>query len=68
MLGGSFLIMRLSEEALWLSVSMFYVIKQCLISQMFGQLRDRNSPLIPVTGIWQFDLHPKLWEKELSKT
>lgn len=33
-----------------------------------GQLRDRDGPLIPVTGIWQFDLHPKLWEKELSKT
>lgn len=35
---------------------------------MFGQLRDRDSPQIPVNGIWQFDLHPKLWEKELSKT
>ena len=54
MLDGSFLITRLSAEALWLSVSMFYAI-----CQMFGQLKDSGSPLILVTGIWQ-DLHPKL--------
>lgn len=55
MLDGSFLIARLSAEGLWLSVSMFDAI-----SQMFGQLEDRDGPLILVTGVWQFDLHPKL--------
>lgn len=55
MLDGSFLIMRLSAKALWLSVSMFDAI-----SQMFGQLEDRDGPLTLVTGVRQLDLHPKL--------
>lgn len=63
MLDESFLISGLSAEALWLSVSRF-----CTISQMFGQLKDGDSLLLLVTPIWQFDLHPKLQEKELSKT
>lgn len=65
MLDESFLIPELSVEALWLTVSRF-----CTISQMFGQLKDGDSLLILVTGIWQFDLHPKLQKKkkELSQT
>lgn len=54
----SFLIPGLSDEALWLSVSRFYTI-----SQVFGQLKDGDSLLVLVTGIWQFDLHLKLQEK-----
>ena len=43
-------------------MSMFYAV-----IQMYGQLKVRDSLLILVTGIWLFDLHPKLQEKELSK-
>lgn len=43
-------------------MSMFYAV-----IQMYGQLKVRDSLLILVTGIWLFDLHPKLQEKKLSK-
>lgn len=48
--------------ASWLSVSMFYTIRQ-----MFGQLRDGASPRILVSGIWQCDHCLKLQEKILAK-
>lgn len=63
MLDERFLIPGLCAEALWLSVSRFYAI-----SQMFGQLRDGDRLPVVVSGTWQFDLHLKLQEKELSKT
>lgn len=63
MLDEHFLIPGLCAEAWWLSVSRFYAI-----SQVFGQLRDGDCLLVLVSGTWQFALHLKLQEKELSRT
>lgn len=60
--GFFFFIWGLSTLASWLSVGMFYTIRQ-----MFGQLSNGASPRIPVSGIWQCDHCLKLQEKILAK-